>query len=98
MKIGLDIGGSHIAIGAIKEDCTLLFKTEKDIKISESKNPEKTLFDNMVLLIEDIICKMETEKIELIGISAPRKYKGWKNYCCRKFKYKKYGNSKTIGK
>lgn len=77
MKIGLDVGGSHIAIGAINEDYTLVLKNEKDIKISDSKNPEKTLFDNIVLLIEDMINKIGTENVELIGISAPRKHKKW---------------------
>lgn len=74
MKIGLDIGGSHIAIGVVNDENRLLQKYEKDIKISESKNPEKALYDNIVSLIEDMLKKIEAETLELIGIACPRKY------------------------
>lgn len=71
MKIGLDIGGSHIAIGVINDENKLLQKYEKDIKISESTNPEKYLLDNIIMLIEDMIGKIGKDKIDLIGIACP---------------------------
>lgn len=74
MKIGLDVGGSHIAIGAINDNNEIILKYEKDIKISETKNPEKALYDNIVLLIEDMLKKISVDALELIGISCPRKY------------------------
>lgn len=74
MKIGLDIGGSHIAIGMVNNDNKIILKREKDIKISEAKNPNKTLQDNMIDLIEDMINKFQNEKIELIGLAFPRLY------------------------
>lgn len=74
MKIGLDIGGSHIAIGAINDNNEIVLKYEKDIKISESKNPEKALYDNIVLLIEDMLKNIDIDALELIGVSCPRKY------------------------
>lgn len=96
MKIGLDIGGSHISIGVISKNHELILQNEKEIKIAESKNPNEVLLNNIIQMIEDIISKFGEENIELIGISAPRQDREWKNYCCRKSKYKKYGNSKTI--
>lgn len=74
MKIGLDIGGSHIAIGLVNDNCELVLKKEKDIKISESKNPEITLKNNIIELIENVISKIGKDYIELIGIACPRKY------------------------
>lgn len=74
MKIGLDIGGSHIAIGVVDESYNLILKEEKDIKISESKNPELTLQNNMIELIEGVLSKFDKDTIKLIGIACPRKY------------------------
>lgn len=71
MKIGLDIGGSHIAIGIVNNENKLLQKYEKDIKISESKNPKECLLDNIVLLIEDVISKIDKNKVDLIGVACP---------------------------
>lgn len=71
MKIGLDIGGSHIAIGVVNNENKLLQKYEKDIKISESQNPKKYLLDNIIMLIEDVIGKMSKDKIDLIGVACP---------------------------
>ncbi len=71
MKIGLDIGGSHIAIGVINKNYELILKEEKDIKISESENPNKTLQDNVIQLIYNIISKFDKDNIELIGLACP---------------------------
>ncbi len=77
MRIGLDIGGSHIAIGLINENCELVIKREKDIKISESNNPSQALKDNIIELIEEIINYIGSNNIELIGIACPRKFTRW---------------------
>lgn len=71
MKIGLDIGGSHIAIGIVDDSGKLLQKYEKDIKIGETINPEKYLLDNIILLIKDIFNKVDKNKVDLIGIACP---------------------------
>lgn len=80
MKIGLDIGGSHIAIGVVNEQYELILKEEKEIKISESKNPNETLYNSMIQMIEEIIQKIGQNNLELIGLACPRKYKERKNY------------------
>lgn len=71
MKIGLDIGGSHIAVGIVNDDNKILQKYEKDIKIGESKNPEKYLLDNIILLIKDVFGKIDKNKVDLIGLACP---------------------------
>lgn len=75
MKIGLDIGGSHIAVGIVNDNYELILKEEKDIKISETKNPEQTLQNTINMLIDNIISQVGLQNIELIGLACPRKYK-----------------------
>lgn len=75
MKIGLDIGGSHIAVGIVNDNYELILKEEKDIKISEAKNPEQTLQNTINMLIDNIISQVGLQNIELIGVACPRKYK-----------------------
>lgn len=75
MKIGLDIGGSHIAVGIVNDNYELILKEEKDIKISEAKNPEQTLQNTINMLIDNIISQVGLQNIELIGLACPRKYK-----------------------
>lgn len=71
MKIGIDVGGSHIAVGAVNDDNILLSEIAKDIKIAESEDPAKILLENMIMLIEDLIKKEKINKIDLIGIACP---------------------------
>lgn len=73
MKIGLDIGGSHIAIGVVNEHHELVLHKENEIKISEAKNSNEVLLNNMIQMLEDVINEIGKENVELIGISAPRK-------------------------
>lgn len=75
MKIGLDIGGSHIAIGIVNDKYELLLKEEQDIKISEARNPEQTLQNTINMLIDNVINQVGLQNIELIGLACPRKYK-----------------------
>lgn len=72
MKIGLDIGGSHISIGVVNENYELVLQKENEIKIGEAKNPNEVLLNNIIQMVEDIINKIGNENVELIGISAPR--------------------------
>lgn len=86
MKIGLDIGGSHIAVGIINDNYEIILKEEKDIKISESENPNETLYNNLIKIIEYTISKVDKENLELIGLACPRQYRKWKNYRCWQLK------------
>lgn len=67
MKIGLDVGGSHIGVGIINEKNEIVLKKEKDIKISESDNPKETLLNSIIVLLNE----MKLDQIESIGIACP---------------------------
>lgn len=66
MKIGIDIGGSHIAIALVNEEGKIIEKNETDIEGIE----------NAEIFIEKYIMKnihsmVPQNKIELIGIASP---------------------------
>lgn len=73
MKIGIDIGGSHIAIGVVNENYEIVLQKENEIKIGETKNPNETLLNIMIQMIEETIKNIGEENLELIGVSVPRK-------------------------
>lgn len=68
MKIGIDIGGSHVAVGIIDKNGEIIEKFEKDIKsIGEYAKAEISTY------IVEIISKIKEDyNIEKIGIGAPR--------------------------
>ncbi len=80
MKIGIDIGGSHIAVGLIEKNANVIIKKEKDISLIDKKNIEEFLIKNIVKYIKEILEEknISIEKIELIGISAPGTIKNGK--------------------
>lgn len=66
MKIGIDIGGSHIAIALVNEEGKIIEKNETDIEDIE----------NVEIFIEKYIMKnihnmLPQNEIELIGIASP---------------------------
>ena len=66
MKIGIDLGGSHIGIGLLNNDNELLEKVEKNRKESFESEAE------ILQLIGSYIDKVVSENpIELIGIATP---------------------------
>ena len=68
MKIGIDLGGSHISVGAIDESGKIL--TQEDIQIlEEDKRNIKDIIENYILTsVKKII---EFHKVESIGIAIP---------------------------
>lgn len=73
MKIGIDLGGSHIGVGLINKEGELFLKKEIDIKKEDKENIEQFIIQNIVKLINKIMedRKINIKDIELIGISAP---------------------------
>ena len=74
MKIGIDIGGSHIGVGLINASGKIIQKIEKDLSIGLSESDyNKILLDNLIELITKILDESKTEisKINLIGIAVP---------------------------
>lgn len=66
MKIGIDLGGSHIGIALINDDNVILEKFEMDIEKSENISSE------ILAIIDYYISKLkENNNIELIGIASP---------------------------
>lgn len=72
MKIGIDIGGSHIGIGLIKEAEIVGIK-EKNFNQEDRKNIEKTIVDSIQVMVDELLKEnyLHIEDIELIGIAAP---------------------------
>lgn len=74
MKIGVDIGGSHIGIGLINANGTIIAKEEKDIA-NRQKNESygtvlvQTIIDLITTILEK--SKMKIQDISLIGIAVP---------------------------
>ena len=74
MKIGIDIGGSHIGVGLINTSGKIIEKTEKDIMIGLNKEGNKEiLIKTLIELITELleVSKTEISKINLIGIAVP---------------------------
>ena len=68
MKIGIDLGGSHIAIGVVDSKGKILEKVEKRITQAEKKNIKKVIED---YIIEKTLNFLEQYPITEIGIAIP---------------------------
>ncbi len=76
MKIGIDIGGSHIASGVVDEYGQLIQKETKDISTINIENEEKAkkiIIEIISSQIETLLKKLDYEicDISKIGIAAP---------------------------
>ena len=78
MKIGIDLGGTHIAVGVISEKNTLLAKREMDIfKVQPENAMKEYIVDNIKLLIGQVLRDVGAPScvISKIGIAMPGKIK-----------------------
>lgn len=66
MKIGIDIGGSHIGIGLVNSNGTIILKEEKFIK--DKSNIEKKIEE---YITENVIKILQAYYINEIGIAVP---------------------------
>ena len=69
MKIGIDIGGSHIGIGLVDENGNIVEKYETDINGNNKSGDLNKFIEQFILLTIKKLC--EERKIELIGIASP---------------------------
>ncbi|MBR6505152.1 MAG: ROK family protein [Clostridia bacterium] len=74
MKIGIDIGGSHIAVGLVNKRYELIAK--KDISLKElrtNESIEKKIENTIVNFIKELLKENneKEENIEVIGIGTP---------------------------
>ena len=68
MKIGIDLGGSHIAIGVINKDGFIVEKVEKRL-LAKDKKDIRTAIESYI--IENVKDLKEKYKITEIGIAVP---------------------------
>ena len=68
MKVGIDLGGSHIAIGVVNSKGRIIEKIEKRILESEKKEIKKTIENYIFENIKQLIKKY---KITELGIAIP---------------------------
>lgn len=73
MKIGIDIGGSHIAIGVVDDKYKIIEKTEKRLMSKEKRDIENSIESYIVSNVKELIKKYG---IDEIGIAAPGTIKG----------------------
>ncbi len=74
MKIGIDIGGSHVAIGLINGNGKIIAKEDQDLNNDlRSKDYCKKLVNTIIELITKILeeKKIDIKEISLIGIAIP---------------------------
>ena len=48
MKIGIDIGGSHLAVGLINEELKIVDKIDETYTLEEKKDLPKTIIEKMI--------------------------------------------------
>ena len=87
MKIGVDVGGSHISAGIIAEDGKILAKKEQDLNFKEHEDKEILIRDTIISLINNITKRINAPifLIEKIGIGIPGEVKENKIRKCTKF-------------
>lgn len=73
MKIGIDLGGSHIAVGIVTEEGKLLTKQEENGIFLKEENKAQFIRDSMVSLINCALRELQIPSfmIEEIGIGIP---------------------------
>jgi len=109
MKIGIDIGGSHISVGVIDNKGRILCYDEHNFIEEEKIKLQESIIKNIINLIKNILnkSKIKIEQIDIIGIGSPGeifkgKIKNAVNLNIHEFniveELKKYFNNKIIVK
>ena len=73
MKIGIDLGGSHIAIGVIDDKYYIVEKFEKRLLAKDKKNIKESIESYIIKNVNELTQKY---KIKEIGIAVPGTIKG----------------------
>ena len=73
MRIGIDLGGSHIGVGLISED-NIIDTRQKNFVDSDKVDIKNTIIETSVNMIQDLLNSRSIgkEEIVLIGIASPR--------------------------
>lgn len=72
MRIGIDVGGSHIALGIVNDDGKIIYKREKDY-LFYKEDMSEIVVNTIIELLEELIKdnNIEINEIERIGIAIP---------------------------
>ena len=72
MKIGIDLGGSHIGIGLVQEDKIIDIK-EKQFNRQDRVNIEETITNSIMKMLTELLQEnnLLIEDVDLIGIASP---------------------------
>lgn len=73
MKIGIDLGGSHIAIGVVDDKDYIVEKVEKRLLSRDKKNIKTSIENYIIENVKDLTEKYKTKEI---GIAVPGTIKG----------------------
>ena len=68
MKIGIDLGGSHIGIGVINENGDILEKKETDLDVKKGNDVENFIKKYLIDNVKDFI---QRYPIQVIGVASP---------------------------
>lgn len=71
MKIGIDLGGSHIGIGLVNEDNEIIIKKEHNWTIKEKENLDKNIPNVCIQLINQMMKENNISEIQKIGVGYP---------------------------
>ena len=74
MKIGVDIGGSHVGIGLINENGKIIAQEDQDLNNElKSENYAEKLVETIIDLITKVLDKknINIQDVRLIGIAIP---------------------------
>lgn len=73
MKVGIDLGGSHIAIGLVNDNNEIIQKRTYYMADNKNAKIEDYIISNIKKGIDEIIedAKIKIDEIELIGIASP---------------------------
>ena len=100
MKIGIDLGGSHIAVGIVTEEGKLLAKQEKNLifEQNDNENIQEQIRDSMLSLINSVLKEIQIPIfiIEEIGIGIPGIVQNNMIIKCDKYKIQNWNLSKEI--
>ena len=72
MKIGVDLGGSHIGVGLVNKDKIISIK-DKNFTKEDRENIEEVILKAIFTYTEELLTEanLKKEDIKLIGIAAP---------------------------
>lgn len=73
MKIGIDLGGSHVTIGLVNENVEIIEKRTYFITEEQGKNIQSYIINSIVHGINEILesTHLKLEQIDMIGIATP---------------------------